>query len=68
MRNSVIGVSCYPGRVAEISGGSFIMDGNIMTGAIRAEGGMWKLPAVRISGGAKELSSVSNKIRGFIKW
>lgn len=68
MRNSVIGVSCYTGRVAEISGGSFIMDGNIMTGAIRAEGGMWKLPAVRISGGAKELSSVSNKIRGFIKW
>ena len=68
MRNSVVGVSCYTGRIAEISGGSFIMDGNIMTGAIRAEGKMWRLPAVRVSGGAKELSSASNKIRGFVKW
>ncbi len=68
MRNSVVGVSCYTGRIAELSGGSFIMDGNIMTGAIRAAGEMWKLPAVRVSDGAKELSSASNKIRGFAKW
>lgn len=68
MRNSVVGVSCYTGRIAEITGGSFIMDGNSMTGALRAEGDMWKLPAVRVSGGATELVSGLNRIRGFAKW
>ncbi len=65
LEKSVASVSCYTGRIAEISGGSCLLRGNVLNGALRAAGSPGKLAAVRMSGGATTLALESNTIRGF---
>ncbi len=68
LQDSVASVSCYTGRIAELTGGSFSFRGNVFNGALRAEGMMGELAAVRMSGETKELAVESNRLRGFTKW
>ncbi|MBP5465030.1 MAG: hypothetical protein J6Y13_07675 [Treponema sp.] len=65
LEKSVASVSCYTGRIAELSGGSCLLRGNILNGALRATGSPGKLAAVRTSGSTTTLALESNTIRGF---
>ncbi|MBQ9538914.1 MAG: hypothetical protein IJU95_06555 [Treponema sp.] len=68
LERSIASVSCNTGRIADFSGGSYAFEDNLLNGALKAEGIMGKLSAVRTSGAARNVSVVSNRIRGFEKW
>ncbi len=68
LQDSVASVSCYTGRIAELTGGSCSFRGNVFNGALSAEGMMGELAAFRMNGETKELTVESNRLRGFTKW
>ncbi len=65
LEKSLASVSCYTGRIAELSGGSFRLVGNFFTGFLRAEGLLGAVQAVRTGGGARQVLFESNRTRGF---